>query len=128
MADSTSVGASAVPPEAEAHLRSTLATVPDAMVVIDEAGLILSFSAAAEKMFGFSESEIVGRNVKMLMPSPDRERHDQYLANYFSTGTRKIIGVGRARPLVRASTEKRSLAIAFSKNRFRGSEAEVACS
>ena len=83
------------PPEAEAHLRSILATVPDAMVVIDEAGLILSFSAAAEKMFGYSESEVVGENVKMLMPNPDRDRHDQYLINYLTTGKRKIIGIGR---------------------------------
>jgi two-component system sensor kinase FixL len=82
-------------PEAEAHLRSILATVPDAMVVIDERGTILSFSAAAEKMFGYQEGEVVGCNVKMLMPSPDRERHDQYLINYLTTGKRKIIGIGR---------------------------------
>lgn len=79
----------------EAHLRSILATVPDAMVVIDERGSILSFSAAAEKMFGFAENEVVGENVSMLMPSPDRERHDRYLSNYMSTGERKIIGIGR---------------------------------
>jgi two-component system sensor kinase FixL len=83
------------PLDPEAHLRSILATVPDAMVVIDEAGLILSFSAAAETMFGYSESDVVGQNVKMLMPSPDRERHDQYLINYLTTGKRKIIGIGR---------------------------------
>jgi two-component system sensor kinase FixL len=87
--------ASVAPAEAEAHLRSILATVPDAMVVIDEAGLVLSFSAAAETMFGYSEAEVVGRNVRMLMPSPDRERHDQYLLNYLTTGKRKIIGIGR---------------------------------
>ena len=81
--------------DAEAHLRSILATVPDAMVVIDETGHILSFSAAAEKMFGYAESEILGENVSMLMPSPDRERHDGYLANYRKTGERKIIGIGR---------------------------------
>ena len=81
--------------KAEAHLRSILATVPDAMVVIDEQGIILSFSAAAEKMFDYREDEVVGRNVKMLMPSPDRERHDQYLTNYLTTGKRKIIGIGR---------------------------------
>ncbi len=81
--------------QAEAHLRSILATVPDAMIVIDEVGSILSFSAAAEKLFGFSEAEVVGENVKMLMPNPDRDRHDQYLLNYRTTGNRKIIGIGR---------------------------------
>lgn len=79
----------------EAHLRSILATVPDAMVVIDEAGHILSFSAAAERMFGFTEAEVLGENVSTLMPSPDRERHDSYLDNYRRTGVRRIIGIGR---------------------------------
>ena len=81
--------------EAEAHLRSILATVPDAMVVIDEKGTILSFSAAAEKMFGYVEADVMGQNIRILMPSPDRERHDQYLVNYLTTGRRKIIGIGR---------------------------------
>ena len=79
----------------EAHLRSILATVPDAMIVIDEKGGIISFSAAAEKMFGYAESEVIGENVSMLMPSPDREQHDAYLQRYESTGERKIIGIGR---------------------------------
>ena len=82
-------------PTREAHLRSILATVPDAMVVIDERGSILSFSAAAERMFGFAESEVLGENVSMLMPSPDREKHDRYMGNYLATGERKIIGIGR---------------------------------
>ena len=83
------------PLKSESHLRSILATVPDAMIVIDKRGHILSFSAAAEKMFGFSEQEVLGENVSMLMPSPDRERHDSYLENYARTGHRKIIGIGR---------------------------------
>lgn len=81
--------------DTEAHLRSILATVPDAMVVIDEDGMILSFSAAAEKIFGYAESEVLGKNVNLLMPSPDRERHDGYLRHYRKTGERKIIGIGR---------------------------------
>ena len=79
----------------EAHLRSILDTIPDAMIVIDERGHILSFSAAAEAMFGFAEDEVRGENVSTLMPSPDRERHDLYLSRYLATGNRKIIGVGR---------------------------------
>ena len=79
----------------EAHLHSILETVPDAMIVINERGLILSFSSAAERMFGYNEAELLGENISTLMPSPDRERHDQYLENYLTTGQRKIIGIGR---------------------------------
>jgi two-component system sensor kinase FixL len=63
----------------EAHLRSILDTVPDATVVIDEAGLITSFSAAAERQFGYTESELLGRNVNMLMPEPYHREHDGYI-------------------------------------------------
>jgi two-component system sensor kinase FixL len=79
----------------ESLLSSVLSTVPDAMVVIDENGVIMSFSAAAQALFGYSEQEIVGRNVSLLMPSPDRERHDAYLGRYLKTGERRIIGIGR---------------------------------
>ena len=79
----------------EAHLRSILDTVPEAMVVIDEAGIITSFSAAASRLFGYSEAEVVGQNVKRLMPSPDRETHDAYISRYLETGERRIIGFGR---------------------------------
>jgi len=77
------------------HLRSILSTVPDAMIVIDERGKILSFSAAAERLFGFQEAEVLGENVRCLMPSPDRERHDAYIERYLTTGERKVIGMGR---------------------------------
>lgn len=80
----------------EPHLRSILDTVPEAMVVIDETGTITSFSAAAERLFGHAESEVVGLNVNMLMPSPHREAHDKYLDNYLRTGERRIIGIGRS--------------------------------
>lgn len=81
--------------EREAHLRSILDTVPDAMVVIDAAGTIQSFSAAAERLFGWTAAEIVGRNVAALMPEPYRSAHDGYLARYLRTGERRIIGIGR---------------------------------
>ena len=78
-----------------AHLRSILDTVPDAMVVIDDSGRIMSFSKAAERLFGYAESELIGENVSALMPSPDRERHDGYLQRYLKTGEKRIIGIGR---------------------------------
>ncbi|WP_436081245.1 PAS domain S-box protein [Pararhizobium sp. LjRoot235] len=81
--------------EREAHLRSILDTVPDAMVVIDETGVIGSFSAAAGRLFGYVEDEVLGKNVRMLMPQPDRDAHDGYLSHYIRTGERRIIGYGR---------------------------------
>jgi two-component system, LuxR family, sensor kinase FixL len=79
----------------EALLRSILDTVPDAMIVIDKHGLMQSFSAAAERLFGYTAHEVLGRNVNMLMPSPYREAHDGYLARYLATNQRRIIGIGR---------------------------------
>jgi len=81
--------------EREAHLQSILDTVPDAMVVIDIHGIIQSFSAAAERLFGWAPAEAVGRNVSMLMPQPYHDAHDGYLARYLATGERRIIGLGR---------------------------------
>ena len=79
----------------EALLHSILATVPDAMIVIDEDGVIVSFSAAAEQLFGFDENEAVGQNVTILMPEPDRRQHAGYLHRYLTIGQKRIIGIGR---------------------------------
>lgn len=79
----------------ENHLRSILATVPEAMVAIDGHGTILTFSGTAEKLFGYRADEAVGRNVALLMPSPDRERHHRYIRHYLDTGERHVIGIGR---------------------------------
>jgi two-component system sensor kinase FixL len=79
----------------EAHLRSILETVPDAMVVIDEQARIQSFSATAVRMFGYDPREVIGENVKFLMPEPYREQHDSYMHRYLNTGERRIIGIGR---------------------------------
>jgi two-component system, LuxR family, sensor kinase FixL len=79
----------------EAHLQSILDTVPDAMIVIDERGVMRSFSAAAERLFGYTSADALGKNVRMLMPSPYREGHDGYLTHYIATGERRIIGIGR---------------------------------
>ncbi len=79
----------------EAHLRSILDTVPEAMIIIDEAGIITSFSAAAAQLFGYQADEVIGRNVRMLMPEPYRSEHDAYIERYLSTGEARIIGYGR---------------------------------
>ncbi len=79
----------------EAHLNSILQTIPDAMIVISEDGNIQSFSMAAERLFGYTAAEVVGQNVRLLMPNPYRAQHDGYLARYRRTGEKRIIGVGR---------------------------------
>jgi len=81
--------------ESELRWRSIVDTVPDAMIVIDAAGVIESFSPAAERLFGYAADEVVGHNVRMLMPQPYRDAHDGYLARYMRTGERRIIGIGR---------------------------------
>jgi two-component system, LuxR family, sensor kinase FixL len=77
------------------HLQSILDSIPEAMIVIDERGSVQSFSATAERLFGYDASEVVGKNVKALMPSPYRQEHDGYLERYRRTGDRRIIGIGR---------------------------------
>jgi len=79
----------------EAHLRSILDSVPDAMIVIDDHGVIQSFSSAAERQFGWTATEAIGQNVSFLMPEPYRGSHDGYLSRYLSTGERRVIGLGR---------------------------------
>lgn len=79
----------------QAHLQSILDTVPEAMIVIDEKGMIQSFSATAERLFGWRTAEVEGRNVKVLMPSPYRDDHDVFMERYRTTGERRIIGIGR---------------------------------
>lgn len=79
----------------EALLESSLATVPDAMVVIDDTGIIQSFSNAAERLFGWSADEVVGQNVKRLMPAGYANEHDGYIARYLTTGEARVIGSHR---------------------------------
>lgn len=79
----------------EAQLRSILTTVPDAVVVIDDHGIVQSFNTPAQRMFGYRADEVIGRNVAMLMPSPDREAHDGYIQRYLATGEARLIGSRR---------------------------------
>jgi diguanylate cyclase (GGDEF)-like protein/PAS domain S-box-containing protein len=67
----------------------------EGIVSIDTKGHILSFNRAAQRIFGYSEQEIVGKNVSMLMPQPDRDRHDEYLMRYLQSGESHVIGLNR---------------------------------
>jgi len=81
--------------DTEERLRAILHTAVEGIITIDQQGIIEAMNPAAEKTFGFEASEVIGKNVSCLMPSPYREEHDRYMANYLSTGQAKIIGIGR---------------------------------
>jgi two-component system, LuxR family, sensor kinase FixL len=81
--------------ESEAKARAILETTVDGVITIDEYGRIISFNTAAERIFGYVADEVVGQNVRLLMPEPYQEEHDGYIRSYRETGRRQIIGIGR---------------------------------
>lgn len=76
-------------------LQSILASVPDAMIVMNKQSKIVAFSAAAEDLFGYSAEDVIGKNVEMLMSAADQDHHHQYVSNYLDTGEGQIMGFGR---------------------------------
>jgi two-component system sensor kinase FixL len=79
----------------EARWRSVIDSAVDGIIVIDVTGCIESFNPAAERLFGYTEAQVLGKNVNVLMPSPYHEEHDGYMSRYLTTGEKKIIGIGR---------------------------------
>jgi PAS domain S-box-containing protein len=81
--------------EAVARMKAVVETAVDGVILIDARGDILMFNPACERLFGYNAQEVIGQNVKTLMPEPYRDEHDRYLTNYHETHQRKIIGIGR---------------------------------
>lgn len=106
--------------ESETRLRTVLNTVVDAIIVIDEHGIIESFNPAAERIFGFAAAEVIGKNVSMLMPSPDRDKHDDYLGRYIAGGKPRIIGIGREVTALRKDGTVFPIDLAVSEMRLGG--------
>ena len=79
----------------ESRLSAIVNAVPEAIITIDQTGKVRRFSPSAERLFGYSAAEVIGENVKLLMPSPDQDRHDTYIARYLETGVQRIIGTNR---------------------------------
>jgi PAS domain S-box-containing protein len=81
--------------ESEARARAIVETAVDAIITINQVGIIESFNPAAARLFGYTANEAIGRNVNVLMPSRYAEEHDAFVANYVRTGHKRIIGIGR---------------------------------
>jgi PAS domain S-box-containing protein len=81
--------------ESEERLRAVVETAVDAIITIDDRGVIETVNPSAQRMFGYPRDEMVGRNVSMLIPEPRRSDHDAYLDRYLRTGEARIIGIGR---------------------------------
>ncbi|MBC7486906.1 MAG: PAS domain-containing sensor histidine kinase [Cytophagaceae bacterium] len=81
--------------EQESRLKAIIDNAIDGIITIDQRGLVETLNPAAAKIFGYLPEEVIGNNIKLLMPEPDHSKHDQYIHNYQHTGVKKIIGIGR---------------------------------
>src|SRR5688572_20569016 len=79
----------------EERMRSVIDHVVDGIITINGQGVVATYNPGAERIFGYTSTEVIGQNVKMLMPEPYKGEHDGYISNYRRTGQAKIIGIGR---------------------------------
>lgn len=107
--------------DSEARLKAILDTAVDGIITIDGQGIIESANAATERMFGYTRDELVGNNVKLLMPPPYHDQHDGYIASYLATGNAKIIGIGREVEGQRKDGTQFPIDLAVSEVRVEGS-------
>jgi PAS domain S-box-containing protein len=101
--------------EQQDHLQGILDGVVDGIITINEKGKIQSFNKATESIFGYELDEMIGRNVSVLMPNPDKRKHNSYLKNYLSSGDAKIIGIGREVVGLRKDGSRFPLSLAVSE-------------
>ncbi len=106
--------------EGEDRLRAIFDNVFSAIITIDDRGVIQSVNKAAEQLFGYAADELLGQNVKMLMPSPHREEHDGYLRRFHETGVKRIIGTNRELQAVRKDGTLIDVALSVSQVNHQG--------
>ncbi|EME68831.1 histidine kinase [Paramagnetospirillum caucaseum] len=104
----------------EARMRAIVENTMDGIITIDPRGIIHTVNPAAERLFGYAAAEVVGNNVKMLMPEPHQGRHDGYLADYMSSGIPKVIGIGREVEGLTKSGETFPMELAVSEVQLQG--------
>ncbi|MCB9855397.1 MAG: PAS domain S-box protein [Phycisphaerales bacterium] len=104
----------------DTRYRAIVENAVDAIITIDECGLIESINPSAVRMFEYSKEELIGRNVSMLVPSPDREKHDDYIRQYLKTGKARIIGIGRDVEGVRKSGERFPMRLSIGESELDG--------
>ncbi|NAX45807.1 PAS domain S-box protein [Photobacterium halotolerans] len=106
--------------ETAAELKATIDTAVDGIIKMSHRGIILSFNASAERIFGYHESEVIGRNISMLMPEPYQSAHDSYLENYRKTGTARIIGIGREVTALHKNGLMKPIRLSIGESRLNG--------
>jgi len=105
--------------ENELKLKTILENILDAVLIINRRGIIQLANKSTERIFGYTSSELIGKNVSMLMPNPYKEEHDSYLLNYLETGKKKIIGIGREIVGIRKNEEIFPIELAISEWKFK---------